>query len=74
VFPLFQKKIQLQKLFELTSKLVFDQSADFFRYVKNQRDQILETPSDFKALTPSQEANAFYEIQSGNFSRLIRRS
>jgi hypothetical protein len=67
VFSLFQKKIPLQKFFELTSRLVLDRSADHFRSLKNQRDQLPETPSDSKALTPSQEANAFYEVTIWEF-------
>ncbi|MEY2605660.1 MAG: hypothetical protein QOH31_3476, partial [Verrucomicrobiota bacterium] len=34
MFSLFQK-ISLQKFFELASKLVLDQSTDFFRYLRS---------------------------------------
>jgi hypothetical protein len=55
VFSPFQKKIPLEKFFELASKLVLDQSADFFRHLKTLRDQS-------KPLTPSQELDAFFEV------------
>jgi hypothetical protein len=55
VFSLFQKKIRLQKFFELASKLVLDQSADFFRYLKSLRHES-------QPLTPSQELDGFSEV------------
>jgi hypothetical protein len=55
VFSLFQKKISLQKFFELASKLVLDQSADFFRYLKSLRHES-------QPLTPGQELDGFFEI------------
>ena len=55
MFSLFQKKIPLQKFFELASKLVLDQSADFFRYLKSLRNES-------QPLTSSQELDGFFEI------------
>jgi hypothetical protein len=60
VFSIFQKKIPLPRFFELASKLVLDQSADFFRYLKSQRDES-------QPLTPNQEGNAFYEVTIWEF-------
>src|SRR5258708_16379645 len=55
MFSLFQKKISLQKFFELASKLVLDQSADFFRYLRS----LTREP---QPLTSRQELDCFFEI------------
>ena len=55
MFSLFQKKISLQKLFELASKLVLDQSTDFFRYLRS-------LTRESQLLTSSQELDCFFEI------------
>src|ERR1700704_3714504 len=55
MFSLFRKKISLQKFFELASKLVLDQSADFFRHLRS----LTREP---QPLTSSQELECFFEI------------
>jgi hypothetical protein len=60
VFSLFQKKIPLQQFFELVSKLVLDQSANFFRYLRS-------LTRESQPLTSSQELDGFFEIINWEF-------
>ena|SRR3984893_1705439 len=55
MFSLFRKKIPPQKFFELASKLVLDESADFFRYLRS-------LTRESQPLTSSQELDGFFEI------------
>jgi hypothetical protein len=61
MLSLFQKKISLQKFFELASKLVLDQSADFFRYLRSL------TREPQPPLTSTQELDGFFEIITWEF-------
>ena len=60
MFLLFQKKISLQKFFELASKLVLDQSADFFRHLRS-------LTRESQPLTSTQELDGFFEIITWEF-------
>ena len=55
MFSLFQKKISLQRFFELASNRVLDQSADFFRDLRS-------LTRESQPLTSSQELDCFFEI------------
>ena len=55
MFSLFQKKISLQRFFELASNRVLDQSADFFRYLRS-------LTRESQPLTSSQELDCFFEV------------
>jgi hypothetical protein len=60
MFSLFRKKISLQKFFELASKLVLDQAADFFRDLRS----LTREP---QPLTSTQELDCFFEITTWEF-------